>query len=542
MSASVISPPFESVAKPNILFLLSDEHSFRFFSHVSEANGGEPVDTPHLDRLASRSANFSNAYCQMPLCTPSRLCLLSGREARGAGAWTNDSILAPDLATLPGVLRTVGYETCLVGKMHLGGSRQYVGFQHRPYGDLTGGTGHQGQEVPVGYDGDKFTWRFDGAGELEYPESALQEQVLSQETIAWIREHRSEKPDTPWFVCASFSRPHFPLTAPKRWIDRYKDKDIGTPKAPASGDSYDHPMCVKMREGFRVDEISEENRRKMRVGYFACVSYLDEILGDLLSRLELSGDLENTIIVYCSDHGEMAGEHGSWWKQSFHEASARVPLMVSLPGHRSGSLKESRLDTPVGLIDLFPTLCDFANADMPMAIDGTSLKAAIEGTEELSSRPIVCDNLIPRWGEGSEFRMVRYGSYKYIGFRDGSELMFDLEADPLEQVDLIRCERSEETSKVLGEMRSYVKRTMDFDAAERERVEGTARLARDFPLEGVPNHGNLYHLKDGRIVKGEEVVYEPKEIAEGPEQFAGKNWRDQNTKSQSLPSTMAKRD
>ena len=204
------------VPKPNILFLLSDEHSFRFFSHLSDSEGGEPVETPHLDRLAAQSAHFTNAYCQMPLCTPSRLCLLTGKEVRGAGAWKNDSILAPELATLPGTLCTAGYETCLVGKMHLGGSRQYVGFQHRPYGDLTGGTGHQGQEAPVDYDGNKFTWRIDGAGPLEYPESALQEQVLAQETIAWVREFRSEQPEKPWFVCASFSRPHFPLTAPKR--------------------------------------------------------------------------------------------------------------------------------------------------------------------------------------------------------------------------------------------------------------------------------------------------------------------------------------
>jgi arylsulfatase A-like enzyme len=104
---------------PNILFLLSDEHSFRFFSHLSMEEGGEPVETPHLDRLKNQSVKFNQTYCQMALCTPSRLCLLSGKHVRGAGAWSNDSTLAPDLVTLPAALRGVGYETCLVGKMHL---------------------------------------------------------------------------------------------------------------------------------------------------------------------------------------------------------------------------------------------------------------------------------------------------------------------------------------------------------------------------------------------------------------------------------------
>ncbi len=288
-------------------------------------------------------------------------------------------------------------------------------------------------------------------------------------------------------------------------------------------------MCVNMREGFEVDNISEADRLKMRIGYFACVSYLDEILGDLLTRLELSGDLKNTIIVYSSDHGEMAGEHGSWWKQSFHEASARVPMIISLPEHRNGKLAAQRLDRPVSLIDLFPTFCDFAGAEIPMDLDGISLRSATELGVEPKSRPVVCDNLIPRWGKGSEFRMVRYEQYKYIAFRDGSELFFDLSTDPLEQSDLCRRGMKESAQSALLEIRGFVKRTMDFDAAEQERIEGTERLADAYPLMGVPNTGNLYHLRDGRIVNGEEVVYNPTVIANGPETIAGQDWQEQNT-------------
>lgn len=513
--------------QPNILLLLSDEHSFRFFSHVPPGEGGEEVATPNLDALKKQAVKFNNTYCQMALCTPSRLCLLTGKHARGAGAWSNDSILGPDLVTLPAALRGVGYETCLVGKMHLGGSRQFVGFQHRPYGDLTGGTGHQGQEMPVGYEGDKFTWRLDGAGELQYPESALQEQVTAQETIGWIREHRNRKPDTPWFTVASFSRPHFPLTAPRRWTTRYRPDQISKPRAPASGDTFNHPMTVAMRKGFRVDKLTLDEQQKMRAGYFACVSYLDEILGDLLVRLEAAGDLENTIIIYASDHGEMAGEHGSWWKHTFHEASTRVPLMISLPDHRKGHSPAVQLETPVELIDLYPTLCSLAGADFSQA-EGRDLSASLIHGEEPEIVPVVSDNLIPRWGKGSEYRMIRYGNYKYVGFRDGSEFLFDLDRDPLEQTDLSKDGPGGETGKILKKLRTYVTESMDFDAAEKKRLADVAELGKKYPKTTGPTQGNLYHLTDGRIINGEDVVYNPTVVARNPGAAFGADYLNQN--------------
>ena len=515
------------MSRPNILFLLSDEHSFRFFSHLSEDECGEPVETPHLDAFKDQAVKFNQTYCQMALCTPSRLCLLSGKHARGAGAWNNDSTLSPDLITLPASLRGAGYETSLIGKMHLGGSRQFVGFQHRPYGDLTGGTGHQGQEPPEWYDGDKFTWRYDGAGKLEYPESALQEQITAQETIAWIREHRSEQPDKPWFALASFSRPHFPLTAPKRWTDKYPIDQVTDPKAPAAGDTYDHPVNRTMRAGFRVEGLSYEDQQKMRAGYFACVSYFDEIIGDLLNRLELSGDLENTVIVYASDHGEMAGEHGSWWKHTYHEASTRVPMLISLPEHRSGNKPATQIETPVSLIDLYPTLCSLAGADYS-EVEGRDLSGALRSGDEPASIPIFSDSLRPRWGEGSEYRMVRYGDFKYVGFRSGSEFLFNLVDDPLEQTDLSKQELDKETQAILKELRGLVAETMDFDAAEKERIEGTADLEERFPHRIGPTQNNLYHLKDGRIINGEDVVYNPTVVAKSAEEAFGGDWQDQN--------------
>ena len=336
------------MSQPNILYLLSDEHSFRFMGHVSPEEGGEPVSTPTFDRLAAHGTRFTDAYCQMPLCTPSRLCQLTGKEVRRCGAWNNGAVLRPELVTMPRVLSDAGYATCLVGKMHLGGNQQFVGFQHRPYGDLTGQTGHQWEPLNQGGK-DSMRSRTADAGVTAVPESLLQDEVVAHETVAWLREHAHTNPDQPWFLCASFSRPHFPLTAPRRHIDAYWPDGVTEPKVHAAGDAYDHPMSVGMREGFKADAIDHDEMMRARAAYFANVSYLDEVIGDLLLRLDADGLLDDTIIVYTTDHGEMAGEHGVWWKNGWYEACTRVPFIISLPEQREGVEPARVVTTPVGL-------------------------------------------------------------------------------------------------------------------------------------------------------------------------------------------------
>ncbi len=499
--------------RPNILFLLSDEHSHRFMGHVPREMGGEEVDTPTFDGLASAGTVFTDAYCQMPLCTPSRLSLLSGREARGAGAWSNNSVMRPGMPTLPGVLADAGYETCLVGKMHLGGDRQYVGFQHRPYGDLTGGTGHQADPID---DPEARTMRgrtTTAVGVTEIPESLLQEQVVAQETVAWLREHEAANADQPWFLMASFSRPHFPLTAPRRWIERYSPDEISEPAAPADGDTHDHPMSVGMRSGFRTDEIGHDEMMRARAAYFACVSYLDELLGDLLGRLEATGQLDNTIIVYTSDHGEMAGEHGMWWKNGWYEACTRVPLIVSTPAQRAGGGVSRKVGSPVALVDLFPTLCAFAGAEPLDGLDGRDLSGAVDGEREAPDRPVFCDALTPRWGAGTEFRSTRWRQFKYVRFRNAPELLFDLANDPPEQRDLIARGATGDAATALTYLRKVADETMDFDAAEAARRKDE-ELSKRYALDAPGGAGNLYHMPRGQVVNADATLCAPTTIAE----------------------------
>lgn len=500
--------------RPNILFLLSDEHSYRFLSARSVENGGEPCRTPTLDGLIEQGAHFTNTYCQMPLCTPSRIAMLVGRHSHRAGAWNNSSIVPPDLPTFASRLTDHGYATCTVGKMHLGGSRQFAGFQHRPYGDFGGPCAHQfdplhSYQVGGHLPGMDLRSRTVDAGLMEVPESQLQEAAVANESIAWLREHRQARPDQPWLLMSSFSRPHFPLTAPRRHFDRYWPDGVTAPRiAAGSGDSGQHPMTLGAISGFRTGEIEREEGHRARAAYFACVDFLDELLGDYLVRLERDGALDNTVIIYASDHGEMCGEHGLWWKNTWHEASARVPLIISTPEHRRGEVPAQVIDDPASLADLFPTFCGFAGADLPDELDGIDLSGPSRGdaSRALQERPgVVTEALMPRWGEGTEFRLIRSRRHKYVAFRGVDDLAFDLTTDPDEQTNLLS---SGPVPPELEALRTHLVGDFDFDAVEASRQQQTAELRARFPARTKASTPNQVLRGDGKLVEADSPLYD----------------------------------
>jgi choline-sulfatase len=499
-------------SQPNILLLFSDEHSHRFLG--SCLKNAEDIHTPNLDKLAANGSVFTDAYCQMPLCTPSRISMLTGKQVRKSGAWGNSRVIRPELNTMPRHFAAAGYETCLVGKMHLGGRLQMSGFQHRPYGDLTGCCGHQWEPIHDIGSARGMRTRTTHTGETGIPESLIQDQVVATETVTWIREQNAAAADQPWFVCSGFSRPHFPLTAPKRWIEYYRKRGISEPMFEKEGDAVGHPMTEGMRDGFRCEEIDHEEMMEARLGYFACVSYLDEVIGDMLANLERDGLLENTIIIYTTDHGEMAGEHGLWWKNGWFEACTRVPLIISTPEMRFNG-EAASCSTPVALLDLFPTLCAQSGLDTPDDLDGRDLSPAING-ETIPDIPIFCDALTPRWGKGTEFRSVRYQNYKYVRFRDVDPLFFNLEQDPGETVNLLSQGVPTEAADALKLMRDFAETSMDFDKAEDELENRDGNLSHEYKLEldielnktkGV--FWNSYILPDGRMVCADEIIYDP---------------------------------
>jgi choline-sulfatase len=498
--------------KKNILFLLSDEHSFRCMGHVSEENGGENVFTPNLDELAGHGTVFSNTYCQVALCTPSRISLFTGKDQAYSGAWTNESYLRPELPNIAETLKDNNYVTCLVGKYHLGGSNQFGGFEYRPYGDLTGKCGHQWEPLTEPY---TMRQRTAAAGTSDIPESLMQENMVNNETLAFLREHKNSSDNRPYFLCASYSRPHFPLNAPKRFVDMYDPKKISEPMSPASGDAYGHPMSVGMRKGFAADKIDHDEMMNARSGYFANVSYMDELIGDLLVRMEKDGLLDNTIIIYSSDHGEMAGEHGVWWKNGWYEACSRVPFIISTPEQRRGEQPAAQVDSLVGLYDLFPTLCGLTGTDIPAGLHGIDLSGAIKGDGVVpDDRPVFSDGLVPRWGEGTEYRMIRLGNYKYVTFRNAEPLMFDVVKDPGEQHNIV-----DSNDSVVVEFRakfeSIVEETVDFEKSDAMRsADEEEKRLHPLKVKDELKYTNLYILSDGRVITADDELYRTTVAAE----------------------------
>jgi len=270
------------VNHPNILWIMTDEHN----RDVAGFAGDPIVNTDNLDRLAARAVRFDNATCTNPVCTPSRMSILTGRDAHRCSAWSNHWIIFPEHRTWPAHFAAHGYRTCLVGKMHFGGRDQMNGFQHRPYGDLRHALGHQPDPLCMypGYAQAK------SAGVTEIPESLIQDVVVTRETLAFLLEHQSSEPDTPWFVCASYGRPHAPLTAPGRYIRRYGGR---IPPAAVGRDGAANLEAYARR---LVYDLTEEQSVSGREGYYACVDFVDDCIGELLDGLGKTGLLDNRLL------------------------------------------------------------------------------------------------------------------------------------------------------------------------------------------------------------------------------------------------------
>ncbi len=483
--------------RPNILLILTDQHS----PHIAGFAGNKHVETQALDKLAANSTRFTAAYCQSPLCVPSRMSLWSGQYPHHCGAWDNHSVLSSDQVTIPRWLATHGYATAAVGKMHFRGAEQMHGFQYRPYGDLVESsvTVHQ-PDPPDTADGrstDHAIGRFPFAGPSHIPESMHAESVVTQESLAWLLEFVDQQPDTPWFFCASYLRPHFPLTAPGRYFRKYHRTDLPYPSPPTNYPDSLHPHDRYIVDDFRLTRFTVEERQRALAAYYAAVDYVDDCIGQLLSGLEAAGCLENTYVVYTADHGEMAGEHGLWWKRTYYEASAQVPLLISGPGIEAGKIVES----PVELVDLFPTFCEWAGIQTPPGLDGESLTALVDGQIGSRQKHTAFSALLGERAE-TQFRMIRDQRWKYVDFPTAPSRLFDLESDPVEQHDLAD---SPPTFAPIARLQSYLNQTGQWASLTERWQTDRANTA---PFKPLSNAALQYRLRDDRIIDADDHLYD----------------------------------
>lgn len=497
--------------RPNFLFIMTDQHNPK----VAGFAGDEVIDTPALDRLAAEGTVFENAYCQQPLCVPSRAAILTGKYCRNIGIYGNMDILPANSETFPRVLGRIGYSTCLVGKAHLNGD-QFQGYQQRPYGDLFG-QAHQPdpRRLPENYDHGLGDIPFQ-AGPSRIPLRLTQTEITTAEATKFLQAHVARHPDQPFLLSVHYDKPHFPINPPERLFRKYESAvALSEHWYGEHGDDHLARLTPFVRENF-TDEgyyhVDAEHHRRALAAYYGCVEWIDENIGQLLDVLDYLGLAENTVVIYTADHGEMASAHGAWQKMVFYEESARVPLVIRRPNFREhpGSTTRHgsppRRGEPVGLIDLFPTICELAGAEAggsaPADLDGESLVPLLDGSvpRAFSRTDIFSESVLINKPNHAGC-MVRRDRWKYVLYLDDVEELYDLESDPGETRNLAAARPDEaDTADAAREIRDELRRAVEEfwePAKQRARYDRTPRMPRE---KHFYEFSNQFILGDGSVV------------------------------------------
>ncbi len=411
---------------PNILVVMSDQHARRYASPY-----GHPfIRTPNMQRLADEGSTFENAYCNSPICGPSRASFMTSQYVPDIEAWDNATVLHSDLPTWAHLLNGAGYRTALSGKMHFQGADQLHGFGQRLLSDVHGNsspelaanwTGWLPETAAAGME------MFDEVGPGEHPFSAYDE-VVTAKASAFIRSQHAA--DRPWALLVGLITPHYPFVVRRKFWELYYPQHADMPDVPAHMQDQ-HPHKRRLAEWFSFMDVPDDLAARARAGYYGLVTYTDACLGALLDAVDESGQTHETVVIYTSDHGEGAGEHGMWNKHTFYENSVGVPLIIRwLDRIRAGR----RVRQPASLVDLARTILDAAGVAAPDNWEGESLLPLAAGRVGEREGLAISDFLAD--GSWSACRMVRVDNLKYNYYHGAPDELFDLAVDPAELNDL----------------------------------------------------------------------------------------------------------
>jgi choline-sulfatase len=494
--------------RPNILLVVVDQLT----AALTGAYGHSVVRTPNLDCLVSEGVRFDAAYSNCPVCAPARGALLSGCYVSNCKTFDNAAPWPEDMVTLPHYLTLQGYDTVLSGKMHFVGADQLHGFRKRFVHNIypadfkwtmprqdpfqlaegealafrpTGGQAGQyvGDAIHVG------EWR----NTLSYDEEAhfraleyLHARGAEGQRAAYVAAREFEELDTirgtgrgsdataapgaerhaggaqPFFLCVSYHHPHEPFWPPQRYWDIYEGQPIDVPARP---DSLDDTYSMQDRwlndyHGCSDYDLTDpKSASRVRRAYYGLVTYIDDKVGELMASLAENGFADNTVVLFCSDHGDMLCEKGMVQKRSFYEWSARVPLIVRFPDRWQAG---RTVDAPVSLIDILPTCLDIAGVEERLPYDGKSLMGLLDGSD--TAERVAFAEVHSEGIHGPCF-MIRRGRFKYIYVYGHDEQLFDLATDPGEWNNL-----ADDPSMVhLKEnLRGRILATFDPEAIDRE--------------------------------------------------------------------------
>ena len=431
-------------SRPNILLIQADQMT----PFLTGAYGHPVVQTPYLDRLVREGARFDAAYTPHPVCAPARACMVTGKWASTIGAWDNAALLPADEPTFAHYLTNAGYDTVFAGKMHYVGPDQLHGFRRRfssniyptDYRWVESMTryGRPFNQAPQ-YVGDAVhVGRWNNA--LSYDEetqfrSLEYLRAKGLEKLYWKKQDSSP---TPFLLFTSFHHPHEVFWPPEDLWELYENADIDVPEFPDNlEETYsqlDKWLNIYHGVAGQPKLMDPESMRRVRRAYYALVTYIDRKVGELIDVLEQVDLLENTVIIFTSDHGDMLSEKGMVQKRTFYEWSARVPLLIRFPdGWQAGT----QWNEAVNLIDLLPTFLDLAEIPQRQRLtyDGRSLIGLLDGSDG-DNWETYSENHSDSMVEVPCF-MLRRGAYKYVYIHGYGDQLFNLEEDPGEWHNLV---------------------------------------------------------------------------------------------------------
>ena len=422
-----------SSGKPNILFVMADQLAARYLPF----HGHAIVKTPNLSRLAAEGVVFENAYSTSPLCAPARATVMNGLLPSRTGVYDNAAEFPSAIPTWAHYLRREGYKTCLSGKMHFVGPDQLHGLEERLTTDI--------YPADFGWTPDwrlrqeRIDWWYHNMTSVLQPGIAeITNQLEFDDDVGFqatrkIYDHARFNVDKPLALMASFTHPHDPYAARKQFWDLYRNEDIDMPRTPPMAKHQLDSHSQRLYEMSAMDDytVKEQDVRKARHGYYANISYVDNLVGQLIDVLEKTGMLDDTIVVFTSDHGDFLGERGLWYKMSFLEPSAHVPLLIWQPKR----FKARRIKEPVSLADILPTLAELGGTtQLARPVDGRSLVPLLQGANENPEATTWGEYLAE--GAIAPLYMLRRGPWKFIHSPVDPDQLFNIDDDPEEQDNL----------------------------------------------------------------------------------------------------------
>lgn len=415
--------------RPNILFIQVDQLT----ALTLKSYGDKICHAPTLDTLAADGVVFETAYCNFPLCAPSRFSMATGQLCSAVGAYDNAAEFSAEIPTYAHYLRAAGYQTALSGKMHFIGPDQFHGFEKRLTADL--------------YPAD-FAWvpNWDNEGKRDTNDPrAVQvagichrsvqidfDEEVTHRAIQEIYDIARSDDDRPFFLQVSYTHPHEPYLCQKEFWDLYEDVEIPLPSVAPLNETKHDPHSLRLLKDFAmlgVEFTQNEIRNAIRA-YYGSISYIDQLISRVLGALKNTGADQNTVVIFTSDHGEMLGERGMWFKKHFFEKSMHIPLIVNAPWIRPERVREL-----VSLVDLLPTFNAIAGINEAIEpLEGVDLMSLTGQPQAKRERKIYAEYLAET--TPVPIFMIREGDYKYITSSADGELLFNVTNDPDERNNL----------------------------------------------------------------------------------------------------------